>query len=589
MPLERRELEKKKSHLWKRHIDEHLKPYVCLFPECAESLTCFTRRHEWKAHMESAHSRDWLRKVHTTVWYCDIDHDSPETFETELQWRKRMQALESHPKRRLTAPTQAQLDALSPRKQQVTLRDKFVCPLCEQIPEKIQSLVEKGKGEPADMYNFVINHVADHIKSLSLMAMPSLENTTQETPGTLGESVLMLNDSFRRLVNENSIPQQPSGREYIDGTSLPPEAWSLLHRDSIVSLTMVSPNSVWDKEYFDYTPPEDPPEPSEQRWVKLWNLWKSENDPFSQHSLETDPVLVHLNEVKATGSVQLPTQAIASDELDVNSTDAGGRTRLSFAAETGDLVTAQLLLDKGAHLDIADHDGRTPLLWAADNGREATVRLLLDKCARIEAADQIYGRTPLSWAASKGHQAVVQLLLDRGADVDAADNSRRTPLSWAASRGHEATVRLLMQYGADPELSDPKYGRTPLSWAVVRGHQAVVKLLLDRGVKVDAADLEHDRTPLSWAAEYGHEAILRLLLSRGAHIEAVDRESKQTSLSFAAENGHEEIVRILLEQGADLEATDLQGWTALSWATKNGHDGVVRLLCSHDTKIPSSP
>ena len=589
MPLERREVEEKRNDHWKRHVDEHLKPYACLFPECAESLPFFVRRHEWKAHMESAHSKDWLRKVHTIVWYCDIDHDSPETFETELQWRNHMQDLESHPKRKLTAPTKAQLDALSPRKQQVALRDKFVCPLCEQIPEKIRPLVEKGKGEPTDMYNFVVDHVANHMKSLSLMAVPSLENTTQETPGISGESVLMMKDSFKQLMNENSVPQPLTGREHIDGTSLPPEAWSFLNRDSIVSLTMSGSNSSWDKEYVDYVRPDDPPDPSEQEWIERWNLWKSENDPLSQYSLETDPVLAHLNKTKDTSSVQVSTQAIALDEFDVDSQNDAGRTRLSFAAETGEVVTARQLLDKGAHLEIADQDGQTPLLWAAYNGHEAIVRLLIEKGARIEAADQIYGRTPLSWAASKGHQAVIQLLLDRGADVDAPDNSRRTPLSWAASRGHEATVRLLMQYGADIELSDPKYGRTPLSWAVVRGHEAVVKLLLDHGVKVDTTDLEHGRTPLSWAAENGHKAILRLLLSHGTDIEAVDRESKQTPLSFAAENGHEEIVSMLLKQGADLEATDLQGCTALSWATKNGHDRVVRLLRLHDAKNLSSP
>lgn len=589
MPLEHKGREEKNNHLWKRHVDDHLKPYECLFPECAESLVFFPRRREWKAHMESAHSKDWLRKVHVIVWYCDIDHDSPETFETDLQWRRHMQDLNSHPARKLTAPTQAQLDALSPRKQQVALRDKYACPLCEQIPEKIRPLVENGKGDPTDMYNFVVDHVGNHMKSLSLMAIPSFETSTQEIPGASGESVLMMKDSFNRLLNENSVPQPPSGRDHIDGISLPPEAWSFLNRDKLSSLTISGMDSSWDEEYIDYMQPEDPPEPLEQEWIECWNLWKSENDPFSQHSPEMDPILEYLRNAKATCSVQVSTQAIASNDFDVDSKNDASRTPLSFAAETGDFAAVRLLLEKGAQLEIADQDGLTPLLWAADNGHVAIVLLLLDKGARIEATDQIYGRTPLSWAASKGHQAVVKLLLDRDADVDAADNSRRTPLSWAASRGHEATVRLLMQYGADIERADPKYGRTPLSWAVVRGHEAVAKLLLDRGVNVDAADLEHGRTPLSWAAENGHTAILHLLLSHGANIEATDRALKQTPLSFAAENGHDEIVRTLLEYGTDPGATDLQRRTALSWATENGHDTVAQLLRSRKPKNRASP
>jgi hypothetical protein len=137
--------------------------------------------------MESAHSKDWLRKVHTIVWYCDIGHDAPETFETELQWREHMQNLDSHPTRKLKTPTQAQLDALSPRKQQAALRDKFVCPLCEQIPEKIRPLIEKGQGDPSEMHAFVVDHVANHLRSLSLMAVPSFDTTVLETPGAFGE------------------------------------------------------------------------------------------------------------------------------------------------------------------------------------------------------------------------------------------------------------------------------------------------------------------------------------------------------------------------------------------------------------------
>lgn len=115
IPLELEELERERNRHWRRHIDEHLKPYGCLFPRCAEPLVFFACRHEWKAHMQSSHSKDWFRKVHNFIWYYDIDHDSPETFETELQWRRHMQDLGNHPKRKLTAPTEPQLDALSLR------------------------------------------------------------------------------------------------------------------------------------------------------------------------------------------------------------------------------------------------------------------------------------------------------------------------------------------------------------------------------------------------------------------------------------------------------------------------------------------
>lgn len=114
-----------------------------------------------------------------------------------------------------------------------------------------------------DMDNVVVDHVADHLRSLFLMALPSLENNTQETPGAFRDLVLMAKDSFKPLMNGNCVPQPPSGRDHPDGASLPPEAWSCSDRDSIVSHPMPGPSSSRDKEYLDYTHPEDPTEPSE--------------------------------------------------------------------------------------------------------------------------------------------------------------------------------------------------------------------------------------------------------------------------------------------------------------------------------------
>lgn len=81
-------------------------------------------------------------------------------------------------------PPKRSLTRSLPGKKKVALREKFVCPLCERIPEKIQLLVDNEQGDPTDMYNFVVDHVADHLKSLSLIAVrpvPALDTTTSET------------------------------------------------------------------------------------------------------------------------------------------------------------------------------------------------------------------------------------------------------------------------------------------------------------------------------------------------------------------------------------------------------------------------
>lgn len=577
-PLELGEKGKASDVIWRSHVEEHVKPYACLFPKCAEALVFFASLPDWNNHMESVHSTDWMRKVHNVVWCCGMKHESSEAetmFETEQEWRKHCQDLNLHPGR-AKVPTKAQLDAASSRSQQISLRGEFVCPLCERIPEKIQHLARKKEGR--DIHRALVHHVAAHLRSLSLMALPSFEDDIQETPGA--ESVVLGDDSFKRLlVNGSSAPQPPSGRGYVDGALLPADSKSIATRDN--ELPPTDPEeSLWDEEYDDYEWPDEPPSPVYDQWLEEWSFWRNEHDPFPPSFLEIDPILTHFKAAKGIGMAQSRDDKAGEWTFDVNWKNVAGRTQLSFTAEAGKHEIVQELLHKGAELEAADQDGKTPLLWAASSGKEETVKVILRNGARIETPDRVYGRTPLLWAAAKGYPTVVKILLDCGAEVDAADKSGWTPIAWAAVGGKEETIKLLVQAGANVQQPDPKYGRTPLLWAAVKGHEAIVRLLLDLEVDVNTVDLKRRRTPLSWAAESGHGATVGLLLSRGADVEAINRRSMQTPISLAAENGHEAIVEALLDHGADIKAQDRQGWTALTWAIRKGHDGVVRRLLS---------
>ncbi|KAI0437237.1 hypothetical protein F4803DRAFT_566207 [Xylaria telfairii] len=534
MPLDSIKLQSRGDDYWRHHVDEDIKPYSCLFPECAEALLFFTRRKEWKSHMELTHSRDWPRKVHTVIWYCDIDHDPPERFEVEREWRNHMKDPASHPKRKLPMPSKAQLDAISPRKKQVALRDRFVCPLCEQVPAKIRPLVEKATGEIPDMQEFLSEHIAGHIKSLSLMSVPCLDiDAALHLENEQSDS---MTDSFKRSLNQGSTPKPPSGIGDLAEVSLPSAAWSTTGRRSIAPSTTLDQGATWDMEYSDYKQPDIPPD----------QLADEKVDDESKRDL---PIL--------WGS-------------DFDAKDDSGRTMLSLAAEKGDAID----------IDTVDQNGRTPLLWASDCGQQEIVMLLLDSGANIEATDQQYGRTPLSWAAARCHETVVAGLLERGAYVDAADNSSRTPLSWAASRGSETILRLLLNAGAWVDSYDHRHGRSPLLWAATRGHEAAVKLLIERGSDIEAIDKEHGRTPLSWAAENGHGSVVTALLDHGANIEAADKDYGQTPISFAAENGQRVVVDLLVRRGADVHAVDQDGRTAQSWAAEKGHKDIVELLQS---------
>jgi ankyrin repeat protein len=67
------------------------------------------------------------------------------------------------------------------------------------------------------------------------------------------------------------------------------------------------------------------------------------------------------------------------------------------------------------------------LLQAADKGDHIQVQALLEKGADVNASNS-NGFTPLYLAVMKGHREVVALLLEKGAAVNAASTEGFTPL-----------------------------------------------------------------------------------------------------------------------------------------------------------------
>ncbi|KAH7129621.1 hypothetical protein B0J13DRAFT_139833 [Dactylonectria estremocensis] len=136
--------------------------------------------------------------------------------------------------------------------------------------------------------------------------------------------------------------------------------------------------------------------------------------------------------------------AILEMKANPNSQDEAGRTAISYCAEFGYQSYLRTFIDLGTFLDQPDQDQRTPLLWAAQTGRVYAAELLLDTGHVDLNRRDVDGRTPLWVAADNGHEtAVVRLLLEKGAELESKDKDGRTPLWWAAEKGHEAVVRLL--------------------------------------------------------------------------------------------------------------------------------------------------
>ena len=151
-----------------------------------------------------------------------------------------------------------------------------------------------------------------------------------------------------------------------------------------------------------------------------------------------------------------------------------GKSMLS-AAESGNTQQLVSILEDMQNINHQSFDWEeTALHKAIKNGHKHIVQLLLAKGASIEVTN-CYNETPLHYAASKGCTSIVELLLSKGASVEARGDDGDTPLHDAAKRGHTGIVKLLLSNGASITAVN-KAKKTPLDLAKRKRHTDVINL-----------------------------------------------------------------------------------------------------------------
>ena len=135
-----------------------------------------------------------------------------------------------------------------------------------------------------------------------------------------------------------------------------------------------------------------------------------------------------------------------------------GLTPLMEAASGGYTEVGRVLLDKGADVNAAPVPSSrdTALTIAADKGHYRFVELLLSRGAQVDVRNK-KGNSSLWLAANGGHLDVVQLLYSAGADIDSQDNRKVSCLMAAFRKGHSKVVKWLVkhvtQFPSDTELT----------------------------------------------------------------------------------------------------------------------------------------
>ena len=128
----------------------------------------------------------------------------------------------------------------------------------------------------------------------------------------------------------------------------------------------------------------------------------------------------------------------------MNEKDERGNTMLHVACSRGDRVLVELLIRKGADIELQDMYGNTPLLYAVDKEHIDIVQVLLKRGAAVMACD-FRGNTSLHSACASNNLEVVEILLDRGADPEAMDYGNHKPSDRTSSRVIEQSIERAIQ------------------------------------------------------------------------------------------------------------------------------------------------
>ena len=199
---------------------------------------------------------------------------------------------------------------------------------------------------------------------------------------------------------------------------------------------------------------------------------------------------------------------------DINERSLFGFTPLGVAIDLGrEIDFIEFLISNGAAVD--EHSsGYTPLQIAIKNGNLPVVELLVEKGADINLIDEDSEKSPLDFALREKQDEIAEFLREKG-----AKGGLRMTFTTAVQRGNIKVIKQHIAAGKDVNM---EYRGWTLLGNSITGRQsskAVIELLIENGANLDTPN-RRGETPLHVAIDENHMEIAMLLISKGASVEA---------------------------------------------------------------------
>ncbi|TDH66320.1 hypothetical protein CCR75_008370 [Bremia lactucae] len=238
----------------------------------------------------------------------------------------------------------------------------------------------------------------------------------------------------------------------------------------------------------------------------------------SKRTRQSKPNVTSLFQVIQEGNTEKVKRLWLSG-MEVNVTDALGRTSLHVAVETKQVNMIELLLSAGVKTNVVDSFGRSPMSIAMENNHVLIAEMLrayqvTATASRVETSHATPSQIAMAFQATKrGEVETLKQFVPAFVPVDVQDYDHRTLLHVASAEGQWFLVKYLIECGANVNVMD-RWGSSPLSDAIDFAHNDVANLLIanqanESGSRVTIAVDSIDSATLAKALEYTLRVLTR--------------------------------------------------------------------------------
>jgi len=238
----------------------------------------------------------------------------------------------------------------------------------------------------------------------------------------------------------------------------------------------------------------------------------------------------------------------SSDDIDVNIRDENNNYLLTHAIHLTNIELINLLIKKGARLDIIDIDGRPILFIPINRGLNDLLEILL---------------------AENKKQIGVPI-------VDMYDSYNKIPLHYAINRKNMNAIKLLLEYGSNVNYQD-KDGLNALHLAIYSRSYDICKLIIEHGVNINST-CNTGESALHIACNLNLYDIVELLIKNKINVNKQDYEHNFTAFHYAVNINNKNIIMILLKNNAGVNIQDAYGNTIIHYCIIEKNLEILELI-----------